>query len=209
MKDCCSNSGETEKRKNKGIFQGLLFGILPHSFCIAFIVFTVIGSTVAAGFFRKFLLTPYFFQILIGLSFVFAAISALIYLKKKDKLTVRGIKENRGYLGILFGTTIAVNLLLFLVIFPATANIKTGRNGQKIMAQNQNLSGMEKINLKVNIPCSGHAPLIIDELKKEQGIIEVKYVIPDVFEVSYNPQFTNLEKILQFEIFKSFPVTLI
>ncbi|PJC77533.1 hypothetical protein CO010_00305 [Candidatus Shapirobacteria bacterium CG_4_8_14_3_um_filter_39_11] len=63
MKDCCeTDNSNKHSGVNKGIFQGLFYGILPHSFCIAFIIFTVIGSTVAVGFFRKFLLTPFFLR---------------------------------------------------------------------------------------------------------------------------------------------------
>ncbi|PIQ69884.1 hypothetical protein COV89_03390 [Candidatus Shapirobacteria bacterium CG11_big_fil_rev_8_21_14_0_20_40_12] len=205
MKDCCETDNSNKHTGvNKGIFQGLFYGILPHSFCIAFIIFTVIGSTVAVGFFRKFLLTPFFFEMLIGLSFVFATLSAIIYLRRKKGLSIGGIRENLGYLGILYGTTLIVNLLLFLVIFPAVANSKVDRN-LMVLGSGEN---SKTLNLQVKIPCSGHAPLIIEELGKEKGVIKSKFVFPDIFEVSYDPQKTDLEKILQAEIFKSFPVSL-
>jgi len=68
IKDCC-RSNQTG-RKDKSFFQGVLYGILPHSFCIAFVILSIIGATAVATIFRKFLLLPYFFEMLIGLSFV-------------------------------------------------------------------------------------------------------------------------------------------
>lgn len=205
MKDCCkinkSNESNRTHETNKSFLSGIVYGILPHSFCIAFIVFTVIGSTVAVGFFRKFLLTPYFFEILIGLSFVLATISAVIYLRRKDGFSVRGIRENWGYLGILYGTTIAVNLLLFLVIFPAVTNKGTIGNIRDV----GDVKGNRIVILAVKIPCSGHAPLVGEELKKTVGITDFRFSLPNVFLIKYNPSQITVEQILGLPIFGSFP----
>lgn len=210
MKDCCKKEGIErfgglgDVGRKKGIFQGIMYGILPHSFCIAFIVFTVIGSTVAVGFFRKFLLTPYFFEILIGLSFLLATISAVVYLRRKDNFSVRGIRENWGYLGILYGTTIAVNLLLFLVIFPIMTN-GGGTRGIRGNRGTRETAEIETVFLEVKIPCSGHAPLVGEELKKTAGITDFRFSLPNIFLVEYNPSQITVEQILSLPIFGSFP----
>lgn len=207
MKKCCENkSYETHgtNKTNNGFLHGILYGLLPHSFCIAFILFSVIGATAATTIFKSLLLIPNFFQILIAISFIFAAISAAIYLRRKNKLSLGGIRENKGYLGILFGTTIAVNLLLFLVIFPAVANRGTVRGVGEI----RYIGEIKTINLAVKIPCSGHASLIIGEIRKVGGVRDVSFSLPNVFTVSFDPQETNQEEILQLPIFKSFPAVL-
>lgn len=189
MKNCC---------EKKGIQRGIWLGILPHSFCIAFIVFSLIGSTLAASLFKKYLLTPYFFEMLVALSFVFATISAVIYLKKQERLSVRGVRENWGYLGILFGTTVTVNLLLFLVVFPLTTNFSRPN------LKEERTGGTQKITLQVDLPCSGHAPLVGDEFKKTLGITDFRFSLPNVFWVEYNPSLISVDQILSLPVFGSF-----
>lgn len=206
MKDCCKKEGIGGFRgvgdvgRRKGMFQGIIYGILPHSFCIAFIVFTVIGSTLATSLLKGVLLTPYFFQLLVGLSFVFAAISAAIYLKRKGQLSFGGIRGNWGYLGILFGTTIAVNLLLFLVIFPRVAN------NIGVRKEIGEIGDIREVTLEVKIPCLGHAPLVGEELKKTVGITYFRFSLPNIFQVEYNPAQITVDQILDLPIFGSFPV---
>ena len=60
------------------------------------------------------------------------------------------------------------------------------------------------LTMEVQIPCSGHAPLIIGELKKLDGIGNVKFRTPNFFDINYNPQKTTPEKIASLEIFKEF-----
>jgi len=201
-KNCCQPRGE----KLKGLLPGVLYGLLPHSFCIAFVIFSVIGATAATTVFKKFLLIPNFFEILVGVSFFFATLSAIIYFRRKNQLSVKGVKGNLGYLGILFGTTIAVNLLFFFVIFPAVANLKPA--SKVVLGNTGNAGNLKELTVKVQIPCSGRAPLIIDELKKNPGVGEIKFQLPSQFVVSYDSSKTNPEEILSAEIFKSFPVVL-
>lgn len=99
---------------------------------------------------------------------------------------------------VLYLTVIGVNLLLFLVVFPLTANLKS--SGKTVLGQ----TSLSSKTLRVEIPCPGHAPLIVDELKKTEGVIEVKYRLPNLFEVSYSSDETSLEEILNLEIFKTF-----
>lgn len=193
-KECCQS---VKNDKPAGFLPGLLYGLLPHTFCIAFVVFSVLGVTMATSIFKKLLMVPYFFQLLVVISFIFSTISAVIYLKRSGCLSTDGIKGKWKYLTILYGTTIGINLLFFMVIFPLTANM-----GNKSTIAYQNLS---TVTLKVNIPCSGHAPLVTEELKKVSGVEGVIFRFPNLFDISFNKRQISLEQILDSEIFKSFP----
>jgi len=199
QKICCQ-----KETKKKGPFIGLLYGILPHTFCIAFIVFTALGATAATTFLKPLLLNRYFFYILIGLSIFFATISAIIYLKKNAILSFQGIKRKWKYLSILYGTTILVNLLFFMVIFPYLANLNRGQPATFIEA-----TSLSSITLKVEIPCPGHASLISNELKKIDGVEDVKFSFPNLFDVKYNPSKTSKKKLLSLEVFNIYRTTII
>lgn len=193
------------KKEKNSFSQGLIYGIIPHIFCILFVIFSIIGATTASVFLRPFLLNKYFFYILIVISFLAATVSAGFYLKRNGILSLIGIKRKWRYLIILYGTTIAINLLFFLVIFPATANLSLkSKNNIQGLTNNQSL-----VNLQVNIPCSGHASLISDELKKVAGVNEVIFKLPNLFTVYYNPQITNPEQILKKPIFLDYPTKVI
>jgi len=202
VENCCESKNERKESLKKGI----LYGLLPHSFCVAFVLLSVVGATIATTFFKGLLLLPYFFPILIGFSFLAATISGILYLKKQKKLNPEGIKQKWQYLSVLYGTTIVVNLLFFFVIFPLTANIETDRT--KVMGNAGELGNLREMVLKVKIPCSGHAPLISGELKKITGVYSVTFSFPNKFLIKYNPNQISPDKIFSSEIFKSFPVTL-
>lgn len=179
-KNCCEG-------KNGGSFKkGLLLGLLPHSFCLGFILFSLIGATTASVFLRRFLLLPYFFPLLLGISFLFATLAAILSPNKSKK-----------YLLILYGTTIVTNLLFFFVIFPLTANLKFSHNGPV------------QLSLRVAIPCPGHAPLISEELQKVKGVKAVNFKFPNIFEINYERNQVSPEKILDQEIFKNFKASVI
>ena len=76
---CCKN-----KKEPKGFWSGLMYGLIPHTGCIAFIIFTILGVSTATAFFKPLLMSRYFFHGLILLSFIFATISSVIYLKKHN-----------------------------------------------------------------------------------------------------------------------------
>lgn len=193
-KICCE-----EKTKGKGILSGLAYGLIPHSFCIAYLIFSVLGITAGVAFFRSFFLIPYFFQTLIILSFIFATISAAIYLKRNNILSLYGIKRKWRYLSVLYGSVISVNLLLFFVIFPAMANFNTTKASVLTTGDYQSV-----LILKAEIPCSGHAPLIIDELKKIEGVGEISFETPNLFYIKYDSSKTSPIEIKSLEIFKEF-----
>ncbi len=177
-----------------------MYALIPHTGCILFIVFTVLGVTAATAVFRQFLMNPYAFYILIGLSFVLATVSAIIYLRRNVGLNVDGMKRKWKYLSILYGTTLIVNVLFFTVIFPAATNAITVQGpdtGQVV----EPLS----VSLQVTIPCSGHALLISSEIQKVNGVLGVKYRQPNFFDVSYDGSKTNEGAILKIDVFKTYP----
>jgi len=197
--NCC----QVKEKKTAGFLSGLLSGLLPHSFCIAFIILTAIGATALTGLLKSVLLVPFFFQILIGLSLFLASVSALVYLWKNSLLSFTGIKKKWRYLLVLYGMTVGMNLLMFAVVLPRMANI--GPIGQpKILSERNTTS----IVLVVEIPCPGHAQLIIDELKKSPGVNNVVFKSPNFFEVNFDPQKFSLSGLLSLEIFKTFKVTI-
>lgn len=194
-KSCCPGKNE----KSKGFWSGLIYGLVPHTGCIAFIIFAILGITTATALIKPLLMNRYFFYMLIALSFIFATISAAIYLKKFNLLSFEGIKKKKGYLSILYGTSMGINILLFLVIFPMVANITT--------ASESSAAGLSQITLKVDIPCPGHAPLISGELKQINGVDSVKFSFPNNFEVSYDSSKTSENEITALAVFKEYPAT--
>jgi len=211
--------GNRKKQKNTSLLQGIFYGLVPHTGCIAFIIATVLGVTVATELFKPLLMNPYFFYILIAISFVFATISSLFYLKKQGFITFdrgngfeiifsRGIlKRKWKYLSTMYGTTIFINVFLFFFIFPALANIDSGPPiTGSVVAASDSLSFM---TLKVAIPCPGHAPLISGELKKISGVQRVKYRFPNLFDVSYDSSTTSKDEILSLDVFNVYKPTIV
>jgi len=189
--------------KETGFLQGLLYGLIPHAGCIAFILFSIFGATAAASIFRPLLLKSYFFYGLLGLSFLFATISAIFYLKKHKDLSVDGAKKRWKYLSILYGTTISINLLLFFVVFPYAVNFSAPT------VQVDNVNNLGTVVLSVDIPCSGHASLIATELYKKEGVFKVNYSMPTEFKVQYDSSKISKTEILGLEIFKEYPAKIV
>jgi hypothetical protein len=208
--DCCENkNNESQKggEKKKGFWKGVLFGAIPHIGCILFIIASILGATVLTSFFKPLLMSKNFFYWLFAVSFLFATLSALFYLRKNKMLNIEGIKKKKKYLLIMYGSTIGINLLLFLVIFPLMANISfagavTGAN------QGENSGSLSSLTLQVQIPCSGHASLISSELRTISGVKDVKFSLPNKFEVTYDST-TSKNEIISLDVFKQYPATII
>ncbi len=201
-----ATDANTEKKKPNTVLQGITYGLVPHIGCIAFILFTVLGVTAATSLFMPLLLNPYFFYILIAMSFVFGTISIAVYLKRNGMLSWKGAQHKWKYISTMYGTTIGINLLLFLVVFPYAANAATipssqnGITGAAIGLQDN----MASLRLQVDIPCTGHATLISGELKKISGVASIQFSLPNYFDVKYDPSQTTKAEILSLEVFKTY-----
>lgn len=203
-KECCNVNNKNNEKK-KGFWQGLVYGLIPHIGCLAFIIGSVLGVTVLMQFFKPLLMNRYFFHALVGLSFGLATLSSVLYLRKIGLLSWQGAKRRWKYLSVMYGSTIGINLLLFLVIFPMLANVsRASPTGGAVWEQ-----GLSSLTLSVDIPCSGHAPLISNELKTLKGVSEVKFGFPNRFEVGYDKSLVSKEQILGLAVFEEYPAKIV
>jgi uncharacterized membrane protein YgcG len=196
--DCCDDK-KSEKRS--GLWQGIIYGTIPHIGCIMFIVGSVLGVTVLMKYFRPFLMNRYFFHYLIVISLGFATLSSFLYLRKNKSLSLEGIKRKKGYLYIMYGSTVGINLVLFLLVFPYLANVTGG-----VIGSTDDLS---MLKISVDIPCPGHAPLISSEVKTIEGVKGSQYSFPNDFEVYYDSSETTKKEILGLEVFEEYPATVL
>jgi len=199
------------KPKSSSLKQGIIYGLIPHIGCIGFVVASILGVTFAVELFKPLLMNPWFFYILIAVSLGFATISAMFYLSRNGILSMKGIVRKKKYIGTMYASTVAINLLFFLVIFPLTANFAlaaptNNATGAFALAGTGD-SGLSQITLAVQIPCSGHAPLISGELKTLPGINSVTFSLPNLFDITYDPAKTTKQEILGLEIFKTYAAT--
>ena len=194
LPDCCK---PTKDKKSKTILGGIAYGLIPHIGCIMFIIGSILGATVLMQFFRPLLMNRYIFHYLILISIGFATLSSFLYLRKHKYLSWQGIKKKKGYLSIMYGSTIGINLVLFILIFPFLANF-TG-------AAIDDTTGLSLMQIKVDIPCPGHAPLISNELQTVNGVKGSKYSFPNNFDVYYDSSQTSEQEILSLEVFEEYP----
>ncbi len=194
----------------RSMIKGILYGALPHSFCILFIIFSIAGSAVMASLLKPFFLNSSFFYLLIAFSFFAATVSAFFYFRKNGKLSLSGLLSGKRYLAVLYGTTFIVNMILFILIFPVAANMSSGLGLKSSIAQAFWADTSETADnffwAEVDIPCSGHSPLISEELRGLEGVEKVIFSFPNVFKVEYNPEIVSKEEILSLEIFKTYPI---
>jgi hypothetical protein len=191
--------------KQNGIAQGIFYALVPHTMCIAFLIGSIFGVTLLMQFFKPLLMNRYFFYLLIAISFAFATLSALLYLRKNGLLSALGAKRKWKYLTGMYGSTIGINLALFLLIFPMLANASPSNiTGGALSEQAPYISTLK---MSVDIPCSGHAPLITSELKTITGVLGVQFSFPNNFEVTYDNTKTNQNQMLALDVFKEYPAT--
>jgi len=197
-KDSCCLPPE---KKGDGLLKGVLYSLIPHTFCFLFIIASVASLVATTALFKKILVIPYFFTLLVLVSFLLATLSAFIYLKKIDCLCFSGFKRKWKYLITLYSTMVFINLAMFMLVFPALANINTDN-------MLSNGKSDTDLSIAVAIPCSGHAGLIIDELKKNDWIGQVTFKMPNIFNIRYDSKVASPEEILSLEIFKTYNATL-
>lgn len=195
-KDYC-----TCKKEKNGISRGILYGLLPHAFCILFIIFSVLGVTVLSSLIKPFLMGRYSFLILAVLSLFLATVSAIIYLIRNQSLSWQGVKNKWKYLFSLYASVVLVNFAMIYLVFPVLANTNFNKSSQQALVVSQSYS---LLVLRVAIPCSGHAPLIINELKKTNGVKDVKFRLSNYFDVYYDSKTVNEEQVLSLPVFKEF-----
>ena len=189
---------ETEKipeccKPKKGIKEGFLAGTLPHLGCFVIILFAILGTTMANSFFKRFFFNKYYLPIIFALSLGIATFSAFLYIRK---FSDKNIKKHWKYLTVLYLSVIIINLLMIYLIFPYTSNISLNLNTFSEKS--------EILKLSFDIPCPGHAPLVISELKKVDGIEDVEFVSGKSFEITYDSEKINKEQILEQDICKEF-----
>lgn len=190
-------------KKCNNLLQGITYGLLPHAGCIAFIIASILGVTVAMNFFRPLLMSPFIFHGLVLMSLVFATISSTMYLRKNGLLSWWGIQKKWKYLSLMYGSTIGINLFLFMVGFPLLANVN-------LAASEATASGSASaLLLQVDIPCPGHAPLISGDLRSISGVTDVRFSSPDRFDVRYDPARTSEKELLSLEVFKTYKATVL
>ncbi len=124
MNDCCQPSHNYKR----GFLTGLLFGLIPHSFCIAFLLLSIIGATSVTILLQKFLFVPYFSLFLTTSSFLLATLSAFIYLKKTGCCSVEKIKSKWRYLSVLYSSIVVVNLIVIFVLLPLISGSQAKAN---------------------------------------------------------------------------------
>lgn len=198
---CCPPIERKERKQKNGLLSGILFGLLPHSFCLAFALFSIVGAVTATAFLKNVLLIPNIFSYLVIISLVLASLSIFFYLRKIDCLCKTGLKSKWKYISTVYLITMMVNLFFFYGVIPVLANIDIG-------SKLNSLKGLSEVSIKVDIPCTGHSFLIMDEIKKSTGVSDVKFQVPDVFKVSYDSKLTSQQKIIAAEIFKTYPATI-
>ena len=69
-------------------------------------------------------------------------------------------------------------------------------------------SGSE-FTLDVDIPCSGHAQLILNELYSVEGVLDVRFRQPTLFDVTYDPSITSEDEIQDLQVFNTYPCSIV
>ncbi|MCX6818454.1 MAG: cation transporter [Candidatus Aenigmarchaeota archaeon] len=195
----------SSKKKDMTLKQGIAYGLVPHIGCIGFIAASILGVTVAVNFFKPLLMNPWFFHILVLMSIGFATISSSLYLRKNGLLSASGAKRKWKYLSTMYGSTVGINLVLFMVIFPLLANVSLSSPTGAVTGINE----LASMRLQVDIPCPGHAPLISEELKTISGVEVIQFSYPNLFDVKYDSSKTTKQEILSLDVFATYKATVV
>ena len=111
------------------------------------------------------------------------------------------IKLNKSILIIL-------GIFLSLIVLPGCSETNKTNNNQITgnTALFQPGSGLETIKLRVNIPCPGHAFLIIDALERI-GAENINFRPPNIFIADYDTNRLTKEQILNIDLFDEYSAT--
>lgn len=118
MKDCCQPANNYKK----GLGAGLLFGLIPHSFCVAFLLLSVVGAASTTVILKKFLLIPNLSLFLLISSLLLATLSAFVYLKRTGGYSPAVIKSKWKYLLTLYGSIAVMNIIMIFFVLPALSD---------------------------------------------------------------------------------------
>jgi len=102
---------------------------------------------------------------------------------------------------------VAAALVIGIAIIGYVIGNNTNTSGSTI--NNGSKSQTAKLTLEVSIPCSGHAGLIESEMQKLEGIENVSFRAPNLFDVYYNSDKISKENILSTGIFKEYPAKIV
>ncbi len=206
---CCIDK---KPEKKGGIFSGFIFGLIPHSFCIFFILLSVLGATTGIAFIKQFLLIPDLFNFLIVMSLIFATISVFYYLNMIGNLSFAGAKRSWRYISTVYISTIVVNILFFYLLMPVATNLHAvGLSEEKLIGSlsEKVLDNLETVSIDVGIPCSGHSTLIVYELNTIKGVKKVSFKMPNIFNISFDSKETSVNDILSLKIFNTYKAEVI
>jgi len=92
---------------------------------------------------------------------------------------------------------IGIALIILFVISLVFSNSISGN------AVNESGPWDTEITLEVNIPCPGHASLIVGYLK-QAGVSDVEFRMPDYFDIRYDSSKLSKEQILNINIFREY-----
>jgi copper chaperone CopZ len=210
-KSCCSGNAKVKRKESSGLLSGIGYALMPHIGCIAFIAGSILGVTLLTELFRPLLMNRWFFHILIAISIGFATLSSALYLRKHGMLSASGARQKWQYLSTMYGSTIGINLILFLLVFPMLANVSAAQvTGAAVAgAQGAAPAGDSVLQMSVDIPCPGHAPLITGELKTLAGVQSVVFSFPNVFDVTYDSTKVTKAQMLALDVFREYPATVL
>jgi len=111
----------------------------------------------------------------------------------------------------ILGATLILTVISVFILFlmPQLIRGESSNVAQRLQAgsdgSSQDYGGEYSIiKLKVDIPCPGHGPLIVNELKKLDGVIDVAFGYTLVFGVTYDSSRISKQQILAAPIFRTY-----
>ena len=132
-------------------------------------------------------------------------------------------EDSKKNMGMKFSYLIALGIIMvsLFFVFPMLINAGTQNPQEKNVAsqvtlapasigtQNLSLEGSSQtITLEVQIPCQGHTQYIVEEITKISGVLNVKSIAWNKFQVNFDTTKTTKDQILKANIFGTYPAKL-